>query len=179
MPPSLTISSPPDRYAQSMRANPFLVMDELQRYRAASRGWTCGIFSGRRSAFRSLGSCCVRDRPIRSAASQASDHANKCVGRQFRTSILWDYLDVGNCVVKKLGVSRRKVIGFQHDRDDIPVGGFAERVRRCQVPPTFLLTYANRSPDCFLRETLPEWSSVKRPFARRRERKRQTLSSPV
>ena len=69
---------------------------------------------------------------------------------------------------RKLGGSRGKAVGFQHERDDIPVGGFVEGTGRAvrHVGADELQQIA----DGFLRETLPEWVAHQRRLAFCRER---------
>ena len=109
----------------------------------------------------------VRLRQIRSTSGQTADHASERIRRELCTSVLLHNLYVGNGIAPKLRGSRRKAIGLQHQRDDIPIGGFAERagVAVRHVGADELEQIADR----FLRETPPEWFAHQRRLAFRRK----------
>ncbi len=93
---------------------------------------------------------------------QPITRASASEGSSVRPSF-WHNLHVGNGVASKLGGSRGKAVGLQHERDDIPVGGFVEgaggAVRHVRADELEQIAHA------FLRETLPEWVAHQRRLA--------------
>ncbi len=82
--------------------------------------------------------------------------------------VLRDNLHVGYGDARKLGSSRRKAVGFQDERDDIPIGGLVKgaggAVRHVRADEI------EQIADGFLRETLPKRLARERRLAFWRER---------